>query len=169
MAIKNMRKSIEALIRKYKYPLIVLSVGVLLLILPGLFESHESGKEYIQITETAQKDLCSDIEALLAKVSGVGKVRVLLSVAASETSIYQTDERITQSTDNSTVQSTTIITSDAERVQDGLVKQIIAETYRGAIIVCEGADNPTVRLAVVEAVCKITGLNSNQISVMKMK
>jgi len=39
----------------------------------------------------------------------------------------------------------------------------------GAVIVCQGADDPQVRLSIVDAVSKVTGLGSDKISVLKMK
>jgi len=41
--------------------------------------------------------------------------------------------------------------------------------YRGAVVVCQGGDNASVRLAVVEAVSNATGLTSDRITVLKMK
>ncbi len=169
MAIKSVISVITGFLRKYKYPLIALTAGIVLLIMPNLFETKETGKEYSQMPDSVQQDIYSEIEEILSTVEGVGKVRVMVSVAAGETNIYQTDDRITQNEDSTSSQSTTIIVSDAQRVQSGLIKQVIPKSYRGAIIVCEGADSPSVRLAVIEAVSKVTGLNSNQISVMKMK
>ena len=169
MGIKSIQTNISKLILKYKYPLIILAVGIVLLTVPSLFEKQGSGKEYSQTVEVVKPDICREIEEILSTVSGVGNVRVMLSIAAGERNIYQTDDRVTQNADNTSTQTTTIITTNSDRVQNGLLKQVIPQTYRGAIVVCEGADSPTVRLAVIEAVCKITGLNSNQISVMKLK
>ena len=39
----------------------------------------------------------------------------------------------------------------------------------GAIVVCQGGDNATVRLAIIEAVSNVTGLGADKISVLKMK
>lgn len=39
----------------------------------------------------------------------------------------------------------------------------------GAVVVCQGADQPSVRLDVTNAVAAYTGLGSDQISVIKMK
>ena len=39
----------------------------------------------------------------------------------------------------------------------------------GAVIVCQGADDPEVRLNVTNAVAAYTGLGSDKITVMKMK
>jgi stage III sporulation protein AG len=39
----------------------------------------------------------------------------------------------------------------------------------GAIVVCQGGDQPTVRLAILDAVSKVTGLGADKISILKMK
>jgi hypothetical protein len=39
----------------------------------------------------------------------------------------------------------------------------------GAIVVCQGADSPSVKLAITQAVAKITGLGTDEICVLKMK
>ena len=45
----------------------------------------------------------------------------------------------------------------------------VGPAYRGALIVCDGADSAVVRLQVTQCVSALTGLSSNQISVIKMK
>ena len=53
--------------------------------------------------------------------------------------------------------------------ETGLVRQVIPPTYMGVVVVCEGADNPSLKLAIVDAVSKATGLGADRISVLKMK
>ena len=53
--------------------------------------------------------------------------------------------------------------------ESGLIRQINPPAYLGAIVVCQGADNNTVRLAIVEAVSRATGLGADKISVLKMR
>ena len=62
-----------------------------------------------------------------------------------------------------------MILSSSDREEEGLVRQVNPPVYLGALIVCQGGDNPTVKLSIVEAVMDITGLSSNQITVLKMK
>ena len=50
-----------------------------------------------------------------------------------------------------------------------MVRQILSPEYLGAVVVCQGANDVQVRLAVVEAVSKVTGLGADKISVLKMK
>ncbi len=42
------------------------------------------------------------------------------------------------------------------------------EAFTGAVVVCRGADDPAVRLRIVEAVSAFTGLGTNRIVVQKM-
>ena len=93
------------------------------------------------------------------------RMQVLLTVAAGEQTIYHSDEN---STDTS-VRLETVIITDSQRNQQALVQQVLPESYRGAIVVCQGADSPAVKLAIVEAVSRATGLGADSISVLKMK
>lgn len=103
------------------------------------------------------------LERLLCTVKGAGKVEVLLSYAAGELTLYQTD------TDESSQRTDTVTVTDANRNQTGLVTQTLPPVYQGAVIVCQGGADPSVRLAIVDAVSKFTGLGANQIAVLEMK
>ena len=101
-------------------------------------------------------------------ISGAGKVSVLLTQSAGEETVYQIDEEVSGSgSDNSRRQ--TVLVSGTGREETGLIRQVRAPTYLGAVVVCQGADNASVRLAVVEAVKSATGLTADRISVLKMK
>ena len=66
-------------------------------------------------------------------------------------------------------ENNTVTLTDSNRNQSGLIRQIIPEKYQGAVILCQGADDPIIRLAIVDAVSKATGLGANKISVLKLK
>ena len=69
---------------------------------------------------------------------------------------------------NDRIKSETVITSSGG-VQSGLIRTVTPPTYLGAIIVCQGGGNPSVRLAVANAVASVTGLGLDRISVLEMK
>ncbi len=52
---------------------------------------------------------------------------------------------------------------------DGVGDAAVLLSERGAVVVCAGAENAQVRLAVTNAVSAYTGLGSDKITVMKMK
>lgn len=157
-------KNVPDLLKKYKYAILVFAVGLALMLIP--FNRNESTGEVTQPVQNVEETALSvQLEQILSQIKGAGKVRVLLSVSAGEKTVYQSDTDISENTSR----TDTVIITDADRAQNGLIQQVIPPTYLGAIIVCEGADSAQVRLALVEAVSRFTGLGADRISVLKMK
>ena len=149
-------------LKKYRFVILVLVAGLLLMALPDATETEPStaaGQE--EQTESVQDALAQ----ILSRVQGAGKVEVLLTEYKGSETLYQTDTQ--QSADS--LKSDTVLLSGSDRNESGLVRQINPPVYLGALIVCQGGDSPSVKLAIVEAVMRVTGLSSNQIMVLKMK
>lgn len=154
-------------VRKYKYVFIVLLVGIVLMLLPEIeTENTNNVQQEIHHDETPIEELLSQI---LSKVSGAGRVEVMLNVAQGEKTIYQVDQDISEGTSGLTDKEQTVTLTDGQRNQYGLIQQVNPPIYLGAIVLCQGADDPVVKLSIVDAVSKITGLNANQICVLKME
>lgn len=159
MGERMIPQKLRSAVEKYKFAAIILLIGLVLMLLPG--ENTQAGTtEESAPQEQVVEDLETRLEALLGKISGAGRVEVLLTVATGEETVYQTDDG-SDSRD-------TVIVEDAQRQEGGLVQRVLAPVYRGAVIACQGADLASVRLAIVEAVSCVTGLRSDQISVVKM-
>ena len=150
------KQRINALFGKYKYPILVVLVGMALLLLPGR-ETEEPAVPVVTVTE---ESLEQRLEALLAQIEGAGAVRVLLTEDTGRETLWQTD--VDSDREN------TVIVEDSDRNETGLVRRTRSPSYRGAVILCQGADVPSVKLAIVEAVRCVTGLGADRISVQKM-
>lgn len=147
---------------------LVVLVGVLLMLLPtGKTEAQQPQRQ--ETVSEPRENLETRLEQILSQVSGAGNVRVLLTQERGETSVYQLDLQEITDGDRREIRQDTITVTGSDRQQEGLLTQVEAPRYRGAVIVCQGGDNPTVRLSVVEAVSGATGLPSNRITVLKMK
>ena len=170
MVIRQLLTKFSDMFKKYRYTLIILLIGLILMLLPNENKNNKAIANEVSEAKYSSVGLSEErLAKLLSKVKGAGNVEVMLTVAAGEEIIYQTndDRSETDSTLNSKINTVTI--TDSGRNQKGLIKQIKPEIYQGAIVVCNGADNPAVRLAIVEAVSRVTGLGANCISVLKMK
>ena len=153
-------------LKEYRYVLLVLALGIVFMLLPqGGSEKKEEAVPQEQ-EATSEVTLQEKLEEILSQVQGAGKVRVLLSEAEGKEIQYQTDE---EERSQDAYQRDTVILSDSGRNQSGLIKQINPPKYLGAIILCQGADSASVKLALMEAVSTATGLTTDRISVMKMK
>lgn len=150
-------------IKKYRYVLLVVLAGILLMALPET--GKEAPAEPEQTVEASRPELQEALADILSQIAGAGKVKVLLTEAAGEQTVYQTDEDHSASD----IRRQTVLVTDAGREETGLVRQINPPTYQGAIILCQGADSAAVRLSIVEAVSNATGLSTDKISVLKMK
>ena len=155
-------------LKKKRAAALVLLAGILLMLLPTGREQSQSAASPEETTPREQT-LEERLENILREVSGVGTVRVLLTQDAGEERVYQLDEQELSDGDRRELRQETVTVTQSDRQQDGLVKKVVSPVYRGAVIVCQGGDNPTVRLSVVEAVSGATGLPSNRITVLKMK
>ena len=169
MDIVKYKNRILAAIGKYKYVWIVLLAGVILMMLPGKdIRNADSQKQ--QSTENAEDNTIEErLEKILGQIAGAGQVKVMLTVAQGERTIYQTDSTYAQSDDHTDSRTQTILVTDSERNETGLVYQKNPPVYQGAIVLAQGADDPTVKLAIAEAVSDVTGLGVDKISILKMQ
>ena len=151
---------------QYRYVVLVLVVGLILILLP-MGEKKDEDTKIVAVTD-AEPDVAAQLSQILCQIKGAGKVSVMLTLETSKTTVYQNDEDITGG-ENGSIRQDTVIVTDENRIQSGLIQHEIAPSYRGAIIVCEGADKPEVRLHIIEAVARVTGLGTDKISVLKMK
>jgi len=160
-------RGIMEIIKKYRYLVLALLIGLFLMLLPedAQFEKEETNPSSYQV----QEDLQSELETVLSQMAGAGKVKVLLTQSAGERRVFQTNDNTDRSDTSGSVRKETVIISNSGRGEDGLVQQIISPVYLGAVILCQGADSAAVRLAIIEAVSRATGLASHNISVLKMK
>ena len=111
----------------------------------------------------------AELETLLSDIDGAGRVRLMLTCAGSERSVYQTDERTVTSSTGTSLERETVMQPTGSAEKQPLVEMTCAAQYLGALVVCDGAHRAGVRLAMIQAVSSLTGLASNQIAVVKMK
>lgn len=162
----KLKSQLLHLIKQYKLAAMILAIGLLLMLLPTETEERETPTQPITQTICTPED---QLESILSQIQGVGKVRILLTVAEGEQTLYIYDEDQSDTLETETLRREAVVITGTDRGQSGLISQVIPPVYRGAVIVCQGGDLPAVKLAVVEAVCDATGLTADKITVLKMK
>lgn len=161
----NIRERVTELYKKYRYGILIVLLGIALMCLPSRNKTAADQVPAAANTVTEEQRLEVTLSGILSQIKGAGKVEVLLTEAKGAETMYQTDTN----TGSETQRQDTVIITDSERTQIGLVRQVNPPRYLGAIVVCQGADNAQVRLAVVQAVSCVTGLGADHITVLKMK
>ena len=159
---------------RYKYFLLVILVGVLLLLTSGMQPASNAQEQ-----EAERSDNGFDLQAFqqsvadsLSQIDGAGRVTILLSLETGEESVYAADvSKSSQTTDNDSnesYESTTSILSDGSYGEAPILIKSKYPTFRGAVVLCEGADDDAVRLQIVHAVSALCGISSDCISVSKL-
>lgn len=152
-------------LKKYRYAILILMIGIVLMLLPERDGEKDAPQAVTETKEIHQISVSEELEKILSGIQGVGDVQVMLTVRNGEETLYQFNSELT---DTSSKYTTVVITESGKK-ETGLIRQVNPPTYLGAIVICQGGDDPVVKLAVTEAVADITGLRTDCISVLKMK
>lgn len=140
-------------------------------------------KDVVQVSSnSAEDELEVKLEKILQKISGVGKVKVMITYSATSElkPIYNEDTSSSNTNETDSSGGTRIVTeSDSQKEvvfkentdgsKEPITQSISSPKVEGAIIVAEGAENPTVKTNIVQAIEAATGLATHKIQVFKME
>lgn len=157
---------------RYKYVLVVVALGALLLAWPQGTEPESTDAVTQEAADAAGglTELEGAMEEILGKISGVGKVDVMLTLQSGTEKVLASDTTLrysgsVQAPDDYERSSETVVVSGGG--EGGVVvTQERCPQYRGALVVCEGGGSDTVRLQVTQAVAALTGLGTDRIAVV---
>ena len=169
---KHGGSKLVALLDKYKYALLVAALGILLLMWPVKESPEEDVSEYqMQSISDEAAELEKEMEEILSAIHGAGEVKLMLTLDRGKEALLAEESSLSYSGDTRapedyqrTSQPLVLSGDDAD---DVVIRQEVYPTFRGALVVCQGADQAAVRLAVTEAVMALTGLSSDKITVVK--
>ncbi|MBQ8173830.1 MAG: hypothetical protein IJ009_00335 [Clostridia bacterium] len=139
----------------FKKPLVLIlaAAGVVLLLLgSGTTPSSSTEKTTLTAeTENYRRALESELITLCEKVTGAGKVSLLLTLDGSEEAVYAKDERQNGGSD--------YVVSSGE----GLLLYHKHPTVLGVAVVCTGGGDPSVRAELTALLSAALGVGSNRI------
>ncbi|HBT47172.1 MAG TPA: hypothetical protein DEA73_04705 [Peptococcaceae bacterium] len=144
----------------------------------------EAGRQGVQGSElfATARALEAELEEILAKVEGAGRVKVSVALAATPVREYATNTRAVQrSTEEKNQSGGTRVTTETD--EDGQL--VLARTstlqgeepvvvreskpeIQGVVVVAEGGRDPYVRLRLIEAVRTLWALAPHQVQVLPM-
>lgn len=143
-----------------KYALLVLLLGALLLLLPKRSDDERTAAPVPEEGISAPAfDLAQQEEKLslaVSSIAGAGETRVVLSMRSSAARELAAEN------------GEAVIVSKGSGKQAPVELRYVYPEYLGALVICEGAADAHVRLAVTEAVQAVTGLGADRITVAQM-
>ena len=175
---ETVKRQVQRL-ERFKYPLLILALGLVLLAIPGKEETGQPAEETpaaaaVQEPESTQlQDLEEKLSRVLSSMEGAGRVEVILRYAAGPRTVYQTDstQEVSEDTEGKTTAITvqTVLAAAGGSADAPLTVQTMSPSFEGAVVAAEGADSAAVKLDLVNAVSSLTGLGAGDITVIKMK
>ncbi len=176
--LENWLRNLRPQLDKFKYPALVLLIGLLLLLIPGrraekkTDDPEPAAAEAVNTETDYRRQTEQELTAILSKVDGAGRVAVMLTLRSGPSVSYQTDfDNSSQTGDgvSTTARSSTVILRRDGAYDEAAVVKTDYPVFCGALVVSEGADDPKVRLALMNAVSALLGLGTDKITVVKMK
>lgn len=121
---------------------------------------------------TSTFDLSSfedSLEKQLSSINGAGEVSLLLSIEGTEETVYASNIRESTSSDSNNIYEKDLsVLSDSSYGEEPVKVKSISPTFRGAVVLCEGAADVSVKYSITEAVSAACGLSMDKISVLQM-
>ena len=151
---------LRPLAKKYRAALIVLLVS------GGREEKPDAAQTQTGADSFSLSDFETQLCCRLSAIDGAGRVELMLSLEQTGEAVYAVNTRETGGAASSRESDVAVISSSGYGETPVTVKNVLP-TFRGAIVLCDGAEDAAVRLAVTQAVETVCGLTSDRITVLK--
>lgn len=125
-------------------------------------------------------NLEENLEDILSKITGVGKVKVLVTYSETSEVVAMYNEKNTlnntEETDTNggvrkfeqTDTDKEIIYEEKNGQKTPITQKVIMPKIEGAIVTAEGASNPAIKTNIIQAVSAATGISTYRIQVFEM-
>ena len=162
------KEKLISYVKKYKYVALVALVGVVLMLLPSGGKEQQDTTEPVNVSEAySLAETEQRLERLLGRI--LGQVEVMLTLK-SGSSLQLAENRSTSLRDTENRQDRDVVTLNrGSGYEEVVVTEQTYPVYQGAVVVCQGAGDSSVHLAVIQTVSVLTGLGSDKITVVQWK
>ena len=109
----------------------------------------------------------SRLEFILAGMSGVGRVRVMITFDGTEEAILASDEQSSENESGTSKSKRPSILSTSSGEETIVLKELLPKVC-GVVVVAEGARDVSVNMDIVSAVSTVLGIKQSNVQVFEM-
>ena len=159
--VKKVIEKLKSIKNIELYIALILGLVVVMIVFVGS-GSKNATKSVADDTYISQMEhkICSVVE----NIAGCGKAKVVISYSSNEENVYAY-ETTTTTSNGVTKQTSSIVSVKGEP----LITKKLPPKILGVVVVAEGADNPIVRLKIVEVVVTLLDVQQKDVQVFTYK
>ena len=159
--VKRMVTKLKSIKNIEIYVALVLALVVIVIVFMGNSSKNTSNSvsDDTYISQMEHK-ICSVVE----NIAGCGKAKVAISYSSNEERVYAY-ETVTTTSNGVTKKTSSIVSVKGEP----LVTKTLPPTILGVVVVAEGADNPVIRLKIIEVVVTLLDVQQKDVQVFTYK
>lgn len=109
----------------------------------------------------------SRLEAILAGMSGVGRVKVMITFDGTEEAVIASDEQSSENESGTSKSKRPSMLSTSSGEEAIVLKELLPKVC-GVVVVAEGARDVTVNMDIVSAVSTVLGIKQSNVQVFEM-
>ncbi len=165
--LQNILPKITQTLQKHRYATLVLAVGVVLLCMQGGTSSEDVTTPTTAAVQAEGFDRTTfetQLASVLGCVANVGAVEVMVTLENDGERVYASENYATEAVEEITLATV----SDGSYGEQAVERYATYPAVRGVVVVCEGAGSDTVKLAVMQAVMAVCGVQSDVVQVLEM-
>ncbi len=157
---------------------LILILGIAALVLSELTDSRTASADTAETTSENvnfsdyTESLENRLTSIISAMNGVGRVKVMVTIASGSENIYLRDSNSGESHDadgksNIDRKDEYVIVDDGKG-ENGIIVRVAEPEIRGVAVVCDGARNEAVVSQIVDAVTALLDISSARVSVTPM-
>ena len=160
-------------IKQVKHKEIIIAILVILVCLVAYTFYVSSDKEPDKNVDIGSRTLTSELEEMLGYISGVGDVKLIIVYNGGDSlEIASTIDKTTTSVEEDGRVTVTVDEMSSPVLDDSGNPLVIGETraeIEGVLVVCEGGDDPKVRVEIMSALANLLNVKYDSINVLDME
>lgn len=167
-----MKINVKEIITKYfgqimntKTLIIIFIIGIGLMMLPS--GKTETPKEKSEPQDTYKVQIEADLESIITKIKGAGRVDVMVTLSDGGDTVYAADERVESGENTKTNEKSYVFAQGSGNAEEPLIVRKTQPEISGVLICAQGAGDPQVKSDIISAASALLGIKSHRIEVLE--
>ncbi len=146
-------------------------VGMIIILVSDFVPFDESDNRKAGYTDISsyKEETENEIEEILSKIQGVGRVEVMITFSGTEEYIFAEEIKASKSDKFSSQMQNEFVLIEKNGEKEALVSKVNNPEISGVVVVCDGGDSDKVCESVYKTVSTVLGIPTKNIYVTKLK